>query len=455
MGFMNNQARDGFINWKVLSTDPHQKILSQPLLATLALMIHQYKENPNWLIKIFPGLMKFFTRWFSKDFDRDQDGFPEWDHPHQTGLGESPLYDLWHSNSQFVSVQSLETPSLASLLYLECKNLIFIANAIGNVSEIQFLNDKLDQLRLLIEACWNSEKGRYLYRDFRNHLSGSGNMIGAYINGKHILNKDFIQPQRLVLQISSNNQDARALSISISGRDRKNNFTEKIKLKDLTRASNNSVYTTSHDFLKIYQIHVAGLVKGETVLFQSVDYTQSDISLYLPLWAEVPLSDSTVTGLIDSLVSDYFKPFGMPVSPDSAPYVPLYWVNLIGEGLLKNGQESLAVQLISRIMNAMSQNLQKYGALYEKFHSETGQPLGDKYRLSGLASISLFLKSLGIEKLTSTSISLNGINPYPWPVTIKFRNLSITMHQSDSTITFHNGQVVNVSGPGPHLIYIR
>jgi hypothetical protein len=455
MTFLACQAEDGFINWKSCSTDPHQKILCQPLLAVLALKIHQYKEDKIWLGKIFPALYKFFNSWFSHELDRDGDGFPEWAHPHQTGLGESPLYDLWQSNSQFVSVQSLETPSLVSMLYHECSSLIVICKLTGQNKELQWLNKKLDQLRSLLEGTWNEKNGRYQYRDYSNHLSNPAKDLGQFNNGKHVLNQSFNFPSRLVLHIGSNNQDTRPLSISISGRDRKNNFTEKITLKDLTHALEKSVYTTRHDFQKIYQIQVTGLSKEDFVSVKTINYTQSDISLYLPLWSEIPLSKKVLKKVISTLVSDYFKPNGLPASPGLAPYVPLYWVNLVGEGLLNHGQTAPAVQLISNMMNGMSHNLLKYGALYEKFHAETGSPMGEKYRLSALAPIGLFLKSLGIDKLTSTSISLKGANPYPWPVTIKYRNLSMTMHQSDTTITFPNGQVINVSGPGPHMILIN
>ena len=455
MTFLTNQKSNGFINWKASTTDPHQKILSQPLLSALALQIHQYKQDNDWLESIFPALYQFFMCWFSHELDRDRDGYPEWVHPHQTGLGDSPLYDLWHSNSQYVSIQSIETPSLVAMLYHECAALLSICKITGKNEEVQKLNEKLNRLGCLIDESWNEKNGRYQYRDYSNHLSNPAVDIGQFNNGKHVLNRVLDFSSRLVLHLNTNSHDGHPLSITISGRDRKNNFTEKITLKDITRAVDISVYTTRHDFLKIYQIHVTGLSSDEFVSVQTINYTQNDISLYLPLWSGYPIPQIILDQLASTLVADYFKPNGIPVSPDSAPYVPLYWVNLIGEGLLQHNKFLQAVQLISNTMNGMSQNLLKYGALYEKFHAETASPMGEKYRLSALAPIGLFIKSLGIEKITSSSISLNGINPYPWPVTIKYRNLSLTMHQSDTNITFPNGQVVNVSGPGPHLILIN
>jgi len=450
--FLSKQDSGGFINWKAISTDPHQRILCQPLLAGLALKIFECKQDSAWLSGQFPALLKFFNCWFSAEVDHDMDGFPEWDHPHQTGLGDSPLYDLWDSNSQFVSVQSLESPSLISMLIHECSSLLEICKITAQNESVDYLDRKFHQLENLLNECWNVNSGRYQYRDFANHLSNPSIDLGQFVNGKHILNHDFLSPSRLILQISSHNQDTRTFNITISGRDKKNNFSEKITIKDITRALDKSVYTTRHDFLKIYRIQVSGLSQDEAVSIKTINYTQSDISLFLPLWSQSTIAQADLDRLSSTLVADYFKPCGTPVSPDSAPYVPLYWVNLIGEGLLQRGQNPIAVRLISDVMNAMAQNLLKHGALYEKFHSETGMPMGEKYRLSALAPVNLFLKSIGVEKISPTSVIIKGINPYPWPVTIKYRNLTITMHQSDSTITFPNGQVVTVSGAGPHLI---
>lgn len=447
--------KDGFINWKACNTNPQEKILSQPLLATLSLLICQYDENPDWIKEYFPILKDFFLLWLSPEYDQDQDSFPEWVHPYQSGFGESPIYDLWHSNSQNVSIHTLETPSLLAMLIRECHSLITICEMLDYKDDKKSLQAVLDRLEKNLADCWNPDLSRYQYRDYLNHQSPQGQLIGHFSNGANPINLDFPAPTRLVVSFNSIEQETAPLTITITGKKKNSACSENITIKDFIRSVNASVYTTHHDFTHITKLTIEGLVENNTLTIQSVNYQQSDISLYTPLWAGANIPQPDKTRMISSLKKEYMQTHGFPVAPENAPYIPIYWVNLIGEGLINSGENHLAVDLVSRIMDSMAQNLQKYGALFEKINAYNGSPLGEKYKLNALAPVGLFLKTLGIEKLTTTSIILNGNNPYPWPVTIKFRNLSLTIHHQDATIAFSNGQVVNVTGKGPHHITIE
>ncbi|MCE1252862.1 MAG: hypothetical protein LWX83_04845 [Anaerolineae bacterium] len=453
--FLSAPQQDGFINWKALSTNNYQQILSQPLLATLALKIFYCTGNKEWLTSIYPILARFFFRWFSEEQDHDSDDFPEWDHPHQSGLSESPLYDLWHTNSQFVSIKSIESPALVSMLYRECDSLL----KIGEICEINEntsdLNKKLESLALNIGACWNNGQNRFLYRDFANHSSTEGKKIGIFKKGKHKLDIRFSEPTRLVLQLSFSEQETRPLTITISGSNKKGNFTERIVFGDLIWAMNKATFTTRNDFLKIYQVVINGLSQEDQVVIDAIDYTQFDISLLLPLWSGAPLPDDSVSKLANAIKSKYLKPFGLPVTPVTAPYVPLYWNQLIGEGLIRRGHKNTAVRLMEHIMDGLSKNLQQQGALFERYHGNSAVPQGERFTLSSLAPLGLFLQTIGIMQLSPSEIVLDGYNPYPWPVTVRYRNLSLSIHAKDATITFPDGQVVNVSGKGPHKIYFE
>jgi hypothetical protein len=450
--FLTAPHEDGFINWKALSTNQYQQVMCQPLLASLALKIFEFSNDLEWLTAIYPVLYRFFMRWFSEEFDHDSDGFPEWDHPNQSGLPESPLYDLWHTNSQYVSIKTIESPALATMLYQECASLLKISALCNTDESTAPLNEKQALLAQNILACWDAKNKRFQYRDYLNHTSLPGDKLGAFQNGKHKLDRDFHSPIRLVLNLALNNQDTRPLTISISGKNKKGNFTERISFRDLTWGLNQGTYTTKNDFLKIYTITIGGLGAEDKICFNIIDYTTFDISLLLPLWSELPLPKEILSKLKTAVKSKYLKSYGLPVCASSAPNISLYWNILIGEGLLNRGYIDLAVTLVTSIMSALSNNIEQYGAFFEKYHCESATPQGDRYTLSSLAPLGLFLKTLGIQRLTSQEVVLSGFNPYPWPVTIKYRNLNMTIHAKDATITFPNGQVANITGKGIHKI---
>jgi hypothetical protein len=56
-------------------------------------------------------------------------------------------------------------------------------------------------------------------------------------------------------------------------------------------------------------------------------------------------------------------------------------------------------------------------------------------------------------QLTShKSISLSGFNPFPWPVTVKYRGLTVLRQLEKTTVIFPNGETVTVTDPTPCII---
>ena len=64
----------------------------------------------------------------------------------------------------------------------------------------------------------------------------------------------------------------------------------------------------------------------------------------------------------------------------------------------------------------------------------------------------LFLECLGVSILTPTRVRLQGSNPFPWPVTLKYRGLRVERRLDGTTITFPNGATVTVDTTEPTLV---
>jgi hypothetical protein len=69
--------------------------------------------------------------------------------------------------------------------------------------------------------------------------------------------------------------------------------------------------------------------------------------------------------------------------------------------------------------------------------------------LSGLAPLSLFLDVLGVRLHSPHRIGLGGFNPFPWPVTIKYRGLTVLRQKETTIVIFPDGQSVNIDKPTP------
>jgi hypothetical protein len=146
------------------------------------------------------------------------------------------------------------------------------------------------------------------------------------------------------------------------------------------------------------------------------------------------------------------RPFGLPSLPNIPDpeaelvslSVSLPWNTLIAEGLLAYGFRAEATRLTAHLMNAVIQNLKQNRAFYQRYHAETGAGIGERNSLTGFAPVGLFMQALGVTILSGARVRLEGRNLFPWPVTIKYKGLTIVRSSEQTTVTFANGESVIV-----------
>ena len=97
-------------------------------------------------------------------------------------------------------------------------------------------------------------------------------------------------------------------------------------------------------------------------------------------------------------------------------------------------------------MAAVIQCLKQSRGFYESYHADTGNGIGERGALAGLAPLGLFLKVLGVDIQSPTSVRLEGKNPFAWPVKIHYKGLTVNRGLEETEVAFANGQVVKVSG---------
>jgi hypothetical protein len=459
--FLSTQQENGFVDWKPGLSGQRSRRLAQPLLATLACQVAPYLQDDSWLPSLYPALLKFVRCWFSPEHDRDQDGFPEWDHPLQTGLEDAPMYDPWHGGSQGVEITSLESPSLLAFLFNECRCLLKISEACGFSDDQEWLHQKLQQLAALLDSTWDSHNACYRYRDRETHQSGSGSVLMT-IKGAGIFpaRNAFKQGHRLLLNLYSQEEGTRPATVVLTGENEAGEIMEQITPGRFYWTGGRAHYTTQNLFLKLKKVEVSGVFEGDRLTVSTADYTLIDLSLFMPLWAGLPDSRRANAMVEKKLKAQFSTPFGygiIPVKAAKEEYsglnrVLLPWNHLIGEALLANGHRSEAAALVNSLMNTMMPSLKQNHAFAEGFHADNGRPFGERNSLRGLAPIGLFLQVIGIKFLSRDVIILDGLNPFPGPITVKYSGITITCRADGAEILFPTGQSVTIHGPGPHRV---
>ncbi len=459
--FLVAQAEDGGVDWKPGLGGQRSRRLAQPLLASLALQIDEYLDSRDWLDDFYPALLRFLQHWFEPDHDRDLDGFPEWDHPLQTGLEDAPIYNRWHTGGYGVDIATLESPALAALLYKECKSLLRIAHRINATQDLEWLEAKAEALRREVESTWEKKSAGYHYRDYQTHDGSPGSVLHKFNkNGKFPQRRSFRTPSRLQLRFECQGDNSRPVRVTLIGENEQGEFIESFPAGRFFWANGIGHATSEGLYRKLKRVEVAGLTDGDCGTIASIDYTLEDISLLLPLWAGIPDKRRAKALVENSVLKRYRQKFGLPLSPLGSPddsdrygdsvYLP--WNHLIGEGLLVYDYTDHAADLVSRLMNAIVPALKREGVFRAWFSARDGAPGGESNSLPGLPPIGLFLHALGIRRLKKNEVILHGFNPFPWPVTVKYQGMTITRHAADTVVNFSTGQTITVDGAGPHRV---
>ncbi len=467
LNFLSTQNEDGEVDGKPGLAAQRSKLIAAPLLASLAWKYYQTTQDDAFLADVYPKLFKFFWAWFSSAHDRNHDGAPEWDHILQTGFDDNPIFDVWNPWSQGLDISLVHSPALEAMLYREAKSVVKIAKKLGKPDEETVLvTAQAELLKTAINASWNANQSFYSYRDRETGLVSTGRVI-AKRKGDGTLRvrpaAEFESGVRLLIEIQTKSPAAKRPEVEVCEYFTKTKGeVETILGHQFQWRTGGLVATTQKTFTRLARVSVTGLDEKDKIIVKLIDTSGEDITLALPLWAGVPEKQqaNALIGRNISTADRFDRPFGLPslpLSPDPeadavSMSVAFPWNQLIGEGLLAYGFRAEAARLTVHLMNAVIQNLKQNHAFYQRYHAEKGAGIGERNSLHGFAPVGLFMQTLGVTILSATKVKLEGKNPFPWSVTIKYKGLTIVRGLEQTTITFVNGESIIVKEEQPCIV---
>jgi hypothetical protein len=327
---------------------------------------------------------------------------------------------------------------------------------------VGLVRQQIERLKSAVKEAWNPRTALYRYRDRETGESTSGKVLGRLQGSGTIkLKQTFEPPVRLLIEVQTKDPAARRPQVIISEYATKGE-NEVIQGGQFHWRTGGMVATSQQVHEKIGRIQVKGIGAKDKVIIRRPDYTGEDHTLLVPLWAGVPDTQEAQVMVSRNLLNAarFDRPYGIPacqqvpsVEADpvcSSVYLP--WNQLICEGMLAYGFRQEAARLVAHLMTGVIQNLKQKRVFYQRYHADTGQGLGERNALSGLAPTGLFLKVLGVQILSSTRVGLEGDNPFPWPVTIQYKGLKIIRGLERTEVIFQNGKSVTVDDPSPCIV---
>jgi hypothetical protein len=453
-------AEKGYPDFKPGLAGQRTRHLAQPLLASLALQ----SSSQSFLEESYPALLDFFKVWLGEDYDPDGDGLPQWEHPIQTGLESSPLYDRWNPNAQGLEIAFVESPGLGAMLCREARSLAEIAARLGRTDDLPWLEAQNARIRQVVERMWDRHDHLYRYRDAFSHTSRAGRELLSFQGpGEFPVRRKLPTPVRVVIQIEAEEESTRAVIAHVHGVNEEGAvFEETLSPRDFTWSRGHGWTTSRQIFSQVTRVELVGPADSDRGRMIIPDFTLQDLSLFLPLWAGIP-DEARAKYLVEKhLLGRYLETYGLPLCPpDKRPADPpelagvaMPWNAWLGEGLLAAGYRTQAADLVTRLMEAVLTSLKKGLGFRQYYHASSGQGLGERDHLWGLPPLGLFLRTAGLERITPNEIIVRGSNPFPWPITVKYQRMTITREGEKTTLALPGRQPVVTSGEQLQRIFL-
>jgi hypothetical protein len=463
--FFSVQKENGFIDHKIGLGGQRTSLDASPLLVSLCWLYYEYTQDLDYLKQNFRRLLWHIQTWFSESNDRDGDGIPEWSNLVQTGYDENPAFSRWQPWDRGADIRMVESPDLCAYLYREITLLQKIARMVGETEPLTYLEAMAATLHTAVQNSWNSRRATYQYWDYENHQTSTGEVLQERTGpGEMLVDQVFETPTRLQLKLTSPEPPTAKLEITLHGSSPNGQHrVETISAADLTWAADGAIFTLPNLYAEIEHVHIQGLAAEGTAQIQIVDLYQEDHTLLTPIWAGIP-SEEQVEKIYDrrlAKASGYGRQYGIPAQPrastkaeeEAVMRVWLPYNAMVAEGLLDYGRVTEATDLFTRNMASVVENLKSEQAFRSQYHAERAGGVGQRNHVTGLPSIQLFLKILGIKPLITGGVQVHHPNPYPWPVRLIYRGTVIESSEESVMIRFPNREsIIVAAGEMPCLI---
>lgn len=442
--------------------------LCPPLLATLAQEASRSPEDDEFAREVFEPLLEFVQSWFNPRHDRDGDGAPEWDHPLHSGYPESPTFVSWGDWDYGLDIRFSESPDLLAYLLRECEALIEIGQLIGRSDAVAELETRATGLRQALARSWDEEEGTYRHLDRDLHIASKGQKLGGGKGECTVEVEAAYEPMiRLVVRVKGPEAEASKMRVTVHGRGPKGQFsTERIDREEFQWFWKYGTATTEHTFARLNRVEVKGLSDSFQTEVFTADHSRRDLTLLLPLWPGT--SDRARAGeLIEGALlqpSLHWRQQGLSAcaaddpayAPDDRPFacgVDMVWNDMLGQALLAYDRRKEAADLVLRLLSSASASLTSEGRFREIYDPDRTTGYGARDSAHGLMPIQLFLEVLGVRLMTPWRLELVDSNPYPWPVRVGWRGLTVERPVDGPTsVRFPDGHEVQIEAGDGRIV---
>jgi hypothetical protein len=423
-------------------------LLAPPLLAQSAERALGGREDPAFLEDIRPLAECCLAAWFEEDHDRDRDGLPEWDRPDAFGPQIPPLWSRENPWGGCVRPEETESPSLAALLLGECQAAARMADRAGAADRAEKWRKRFADVRRAMQRMDTAEGYRSI--DRVTHSSPSGRLVWEGTLGGELASQVTVgEGARLLLRCWGSQETRPVVQVTVSGRDAQGRACEEIfRSEHFVWLRGAGTCFSRTVWKRIDAIRSEGAAEGLNLRLEVPDLRREDLSDFLPLWARAA-SEPQAGRLFARLGSgsEFDSPAGLRFVPRSDPAsgkeagdgVWMFWNMLMGEAAIRFGKIELVLGWIETWMRSLSAALRTDRSFRSRYDPDRAGGSGPRNSLQGIFPVGLFLAALGVRPLSADRVWVGGRSIFPFPVTIRWRGMTILREGDSLEVGFPSG----------------
>ena len=384
---------------------------------------------------------RWLNDWFTPRLDKDGDGIPELVN-HR--ILQTPGMDVSaepQSAYRPFPYPYLESPGLGALLFNDLSKVKDLTQLDRRDSD-PLIRERIENLRTYLKDSWMPEANKFQSRDSRSHLVVDGFTIRKVMQpGLNILTADFPQSARIGIILHGENGEHTPKDIRVicHGMDWQGNYRiEELNSGDFIQGERFDWAISESVYSKIDYCILIGFNVSRRISLVAPPTSLNDITQTLPLWAGI-LADNQTRDMYEQVLLDperYWTPYGFSRIPGpDEMIISLFWNLLLGQSMHRLGMRKSTAGLIQRLMDVSIPSQKSSGAVYPAYSAQTGKGMGAGECIESFFPVRFFLQVLGIEIIEGGRVLISGENPFPWPVSIRYRDLMIRKEDDRTVIS--------------------
>ena len=452
LNYLAAQDETGFVDRQPGLAGQRQGLMMMPRLARLAWMVYQQTEDQPFIRGIFPALTAFFNRWFESDMDTDGDGVPEWQSERQMGYAAFPTFGRGQAWAQGADIRQMETPDLLAYLIAEAESLHEMAQLLEETAAQESLARQLAQLESHLAELWDGS--RYAYRDRDSHLTDGGIELlsGGRGDQIHHIDQSLPAPGRVLIRVAGGVSQRPGITLDLAGKDNQGHACRiQAEADDFLWHNRQGIYTTRQTLSHIDFIQISGLSRVYKVHAKTVDSSRLDINHLIPLWTgRLPADHAKSLAKLAMDANHFMRPNGLTmISASDRNFDPsnarggggiwMYWLALIGEGLVKSGFRIEAARLIKTVLAGLTKILQEDGHLSQFYHADEAKGFGEDHHIGGIVPLNLLSEVIGIRIVSPGKVWVGGDFVWEQDIAVKQHGVTVTRSAEGIKVDFPSG----------------